>query len=131
MAVLRESQNRELKVRIAIQEGPRALKAQRRTQDQQPKLSLIFVSLLEHRAEILTDRGINDKAPDNFWKIEVDQIISGIKENRPAQALCEVIGEIGNKLAENFPPREDDQNELPNQVSLGHRQIEKKDDSKS
>lgn len=77
---------------------------------------LIFVSLLEHRVEILADRGINSKVGEDFWKIEVQKIVLGIREGRAAEMLAQVIREIGEKLREHFPKEGEDRNELSNEL---------------
>lgn len=77
---------------------------------------LIFVSLLEHRVEILADRGIHAKVGEDFWKIEVQKIVLGIREGRAAEALAAVIREMGEKLREHFPAGERDRNELSDEV---------------
>lgn len=73
---------------------------------------LIYVSLLEHRVEILGDRGIHEKVGEGFWNGEVAKLVAGIRAGRPAEATAEVIREIGEKLAHYFPKRGDDTNEL-------------------
>src|SRR5688572_16847449 len=77
---------------------------------------LIYLSELEHRVEILADRGIHAKAGKTYWDLEVRKIVDGIHARRATDALCEAIDDMGKKLAENFPPRTDDKNELPDSV---------------
>jgi putative membrane protein len=73
---------------------------------------LIYISLLEHRVEILADRGIHSKAGEDYWKAEVNKISAGIRAGEAANSLVAVISEIGQKLAENFPVAPGDRNEL-------------------
>ena len=77
---------------------------------------LIFVSLLEHRVEILADRGIHEKVGEDFWKIEVQKLILGIREKRASETLSEVIRDMGGKLNEHFPASTQDRNELSNEL---------------
>jgi putative membrane protein len=77
---------------------------------------LIFISLLERKVWILGDRGINAKMGHNAWKGLVSELTQGIKENRAADALCTVIIKLGDTLAEHFPKKDDDTNELPDKV---------------
>ena len=77
---------------------------------------LIYISLLEHRVEILADRGIHSKVGEGYWREEVAKIVAGIKEKRAASALAEVIQEIGAKLAQHFPAAPGDKNELPDDL---------------
>jgi len=75
---------------------------------------LILIAEKEHHVEIIADHGIHSRVPEDYWKNEVQLITQGIRMGRPTEALCEVIEQIGSKLAENFPKRADDSNELPN-----------------
>jgi putative membrane protein len=77
---------------------------------------LVFVSLLEHRVEILADRGINAKIGEDFWKIEVQKIVLGIREGRAAETLAAVIREMGERLREHFPRSAEDRNELGDEL---------------
>ncbi len=77
---------------------------------------LIFISNLEKKVLILADTGIAEVYSNQSWQKQVDRIINGIKGNNFGSELVKVITEIGQVLAKNFPVKEDDTNELPNQV---------------
>ena len=77
---------------------------------------LIFLSVLERRVWILGDRGINARIQPKSWQEFVDRLTAGIRAGRSCEALCTVIGEIGEVLADRFPPRSDDRNELEDLV---------------
>jgi putative membrane protein len=77
---------------------------------------LIYISLYEHRVEILADKGIHSKVGEGFWRDEVAKITRGIREKKGGAVTAQVIREIGGKLAEHFPQLADDKNELTNQV---------------
>ena len=77
---------------------------------------LIFLSVLERRVWILGDRGINARIQPKSWQECVDRLTAGIRDNHRCDALCTVIGEIGEVLADRFPPRSDDRNELEDLV---------------
>jgi uncharacterized membrane protein len=49
----------------------------------------------------------------------VDQIVAGIKEDRPAAAICAAVCRIRGILVEKFPAGPDDSNELPNLIIEG------------
>ncbi|MDD2365875.1 MAG: TPM domain-containing protein [Desulfuromonadaceae bacterium] len=74
---------------------------------------LIFISLLEHRVWILGDRGVNAVIPPERWSFLAALIASGIRKGRMVESLVAAIAEVGGVLAEHFPRREDDTNELP------------------
>lgn len=77
---------------------------------------LIFISNLERKVLIMADTGIAEVYSNQSWQKQVDRIINGIKGNNFGAELVEVITEIGEVLTKNFPVKEDDTNELANQV---------------
>jgi putative membrane protein len=77
---------------------------------------LIFISILERKVWILGDRGVNVKIPPETWQAHANEISQGIREGRPCDALCKVIESCGRVLEEHFPRKEDDTNELPDEL---------------
>lgn len=77
---------------------------------------LIFLSLLEHRVEILADEGIHAKVGEDYWRRETTKIALGLRQGRGAAALAQVIGEVGEKLTEHFPAPERNENELSDEL---------------
>ncbi len=77
---------------------------------------LIFLSLLEHKVWILADRGINSRLPHDQWQELARELSLGMREKRACEALCEVIGSCGEVLAQHFPRKADDTNELADHV---------------
>ena len=82
---------------------------------------LILVSLFERRVEILADEGIHKRVGIEGWRDHVQRIIKGLREGRPAQGVVETIGLIGDELKLMMPPREDDEDELSNEVVITSR----------
>lgn len=77
---------------------------------------LIFLSELEHRVEILADRGIHERVDAEEWQRDVEQVIQSLRGGAPGAGVVAVIERIGLLLAEKFPVRADDTNELDNRV---------------
>ena len=77
---------------------------------------LILVSLLEHRVEVLADRGINQKVAQGTWDEIVHIITAGIKSGQACDAFCKAIERCGAILATHFPRQADDKDELPNRL---------------
>ncbi|MFV0437226.1 MAG: TPM domain-containing protein [Desulfopila sp.] len=77
---------------------------------------LIFVSVLERKVWILGDRGINDRIDPATWDHIVDDLTQGIRGGRQGQALCRAVREVGDILAQHFPHRRDDTDELHNLI---------------
>lgn len=77
---------------------------------------LIFVSLLEHRVEVLADRGINAKVEAGTWH-EIVQILTGaLKSGHASEGFCKAIARCGEILGTHFPRAADDKDELPNRL---------------
>lgn len=77
---------------------------------------LILVSLLEHRVEVLADRGINQKVSQDSWNEVVRMISTGIKSGQACDGFCNAIARCGEILAAHFPRQADDKDELPNRL---------------
>jgi putative membrane protein len=82
---------------------------------------LILVSMMEHRVEILADEGIHARVGMDGWSQHVQEVIRGIKAGALEAGLVEAIEGIGKDLAQHFPPRSDDVDELPNRPRVGDR----------
>jgi putative membrane protein len=80
----------------------------------------IYLSLLERRVVVIGDQGIHEKMGNEHWDRVRDLIIKGIKEGNVCGGICAAIESCGKALAEHFPPRPDDINELPDQVIDRH-----------
>ena len=77
---------------------------------------LLLISELEHRIEILSDRGIHARVGDQGWEAQTARIRDAIRAGRTAEGLSTALREIGQVLAESFPPRPDDTNELSDAI---------------
>lgn len=79
---------------------------------------LIFISYLERQVEILADRGISAKIPQEKWDALIQHIIAGIKNDCFVERLIEAINQCGTILAQHFPIRPDDRNELDDGIAI-------------
>lgn len=79
---------------------------------------LIFVSLMEHRAVVLADKGISEKLPPETWSGVLETLLAGIKRGHMSQGFVDAIAECGNILEQHFPPSPNDQNELRNSLII-------------
>ncbi|MDH3828260.1 MAG: TPM domain-containing protein [Desulfobacterales bacterium] len=85
-----------------------------RTRDQTGVL--ILISVFERRVWVLADRGINTRVSESQWDDIVKMITDGIKQKRPADAICEAVEKIGELLKTHFPIKPDDTDELKNLI---------------
>ena len=77
---------------------------------------LLMLSELEHQVVILGDAGIHEKVGDAGWESYVARNVEGLKDGQAAASIVGVLEELGATLATHFPPRDDDTNELSDDV---------------
>ncbi len=78
-----------------------------------------FISLFEHKVWVLADTGIYSRISQQELQVYARDLAKGIKQGRAAEILCREIADLGEVLAEHFPVKHDDENELSNQVIVG------------
>lgn len=80
---------------------------------------LIFISLFEHRVEVVGDTEINARVDPEDWAYVVEDILLGIKSGSLAGGLARAIERCGTLLSDrDLVIREDDENELSDSVRL-------------
>ncbi len=77
---------------------------------------LIYVSLAEHRAEIVADEAIHARVPNEVWGDAMADMIAHVREGRIADGMVAAVRDVGVVLAEHFPRADDDRNELPDRL---------------
>lgn len=77
---------------------------------------LLYLSLDEHRAEIIADAAIHSRVRPDVWGAAMAALIAATRDGRPGDGMAEAVRQIGLVLAEHFPPRADDTNELPDRL---------------
>lgn len=78
---------------------------------------LILLGLASRRFVVLGDRGINEKVPDNFWQDVVALMQGHFKKDLFAEGITAAVDLIGEKLSTYFPYRDNDRNELSDEIS--------------
>nr|WP_090709835.1 MULTISPECIES: TPM domain-containing protein [unclassified Beijerinckia] len=79
---------------------------------------LIFVSMAEHYARVVVDDGIAAKVPQHEWQSAVNLLVACMREDRVADGFVGAIDYCAPLLAQHFPPRADNINELPDRLWL-------------
>jgi len=79
---------------------------------------LLYVSFYEHRVVVLPDDAILEKLPGFDWGKLCGEIVSGLKANRPTDALEQAIASCGEILGAPLPRQDDDRDELSNELIL-------------
>ncbi len=77
---------------------------------------LIYLSMREHRAEIVADQSIAAKVPAEVWGEAMGDMLALIRKGDVAEGLAIGIRDVGFVLAEHFPRGENDVNELPDRL---------------
>ena len=77
---------------------------------------LLYLSLDEHRAELVADSAINARVAPEVWGDAMAALIAGIRDGRPGDGMAQAVTQIGAVLALHFPREADDVNELPDRL---------------
>ena len=77
---------------------------------------LIYLSMREHRAEIVADEAITSIVPPETWGDAMAAMLVEIRQGRVADGMIAAVERVGRVLAEHFPRADDDINELPDRL---------------
>ncbi len=75
---------------------------------------LIFISMLEKKAVILADHGINEKVEPGTWDSIVHDLTEAISGGHLASGIVSSVENCGNILSRHITRRKDDKDELDN-----------------
>jgi putative membrane protein len=88
--------------------------AERRTENRAG--ILIYLSMGEHRAEIVADEAITKVTTPDVWGEAMATLLADVREGRPGEGICAAIQQIGVVLAEHFPKTATNPNEIPDKL---------------
>lgn len=77
---------------------------------------LLYLSLAEHRAEIVADRAITEQVEPEVWGEAMALLIDEVKAGRPGDGLAKAVEKIGAVLAGILPPDAANPNELADRL---------------
>lgn len=77
---------------------------------------LIYVSMREHRAEIVADEAIAGQGSDEVWGEAMAALLVQIRQGCLAEGMAAAVERVGRVLAEHLPRAENDVNELPDRL---------------
>ena len=86
----------------------------RRTKDSSGVL--IFVSLFEHRVEILGDEAVASKVDQEFWTRHCEAVANAARQGRLAKGIADAVQSMTGRLSEIIPPSSQNSDELCNRV---------------
>jgi len=77
---------------------------------------LLYVSLREHRADIVADEAIASKVAPEVWGDAMASLIELVRKGKPGEGMAEAVRQMGVVLAEHFPRGSENPNELPDRL---------------
>ncbi len=77
---------------------------------------LVYISVLERRAEILADSGVVTAVSDHAWTEAVGAVRGAVAAGEDGVAVARIIEDLAEVLEPALPRAEDDVNELPDGV---------------
>ncbi len=77
---------------------------------------LIYLSMAEHRAEIVADEAILNVTDASTWGEAMAALLEAVREGRVADGLVAAVERVGVVLAEHFPRSAEDRNEIPDKL---------------
>ena len=77
---------------------------------------LLYLSMREHRAEIVADDSITDKVSAEVWGEAMADMLAHVREGRVAEGIAAGVRDVGKVLGQHFPRGADDINELPDRL---------------
>jgi putative membrane protein len=77
---------------------------------------LLYVSIAEHRAEIVADEAIHSKVAPERWGDAMAALIGKLRAGDPAGGMADAVSQMAAILKEHFPKTDQDVNELPDRL---------------
>jgi putative membrane protein len=77
---------------------------------------LVFAAIDDRQVEVIADEGIHARVDEDVWARAVGVLTSALRRGQAAEGYEAAIAQVGAVLAEHFPPRPYDRDELPNRL---------------
>lgn len=77
---------------------------------------LLYLSMREHRAEIVADNAIVEKVEPAVWGDAMVALIDLVRDGKPGEGMAEAVKQMGVVLTEHFPKSDGNPNELPDRL---------------
>jgi putative membrane protein len=77
---------------------------------------LLYLSMKEHRAEIVADEAIASKVAPEVWGDAMVALLDQVKAGNPGAGVAVAVAQMGVVLAEHFPKGSNNPNELPDRL---------------
>ena len=80
---------------------------------------LFYICMQSRTFAVIGDQGINEAVETDFWNCTKDLVLSNFKEGKYKEGLVTGIARAGERLKKYFPFKDNDTNELSNEISRG------------
>lgn len=77
---------------------------------------LLYLSLKEHRADIVADEAIAAKVSPDVWGDAMAALIEHVRAGQPGAGMAAAVTQMGAVLAQHFPRGRENPNELPDRL---------------
>lgn len=77
---------------------------------------MLFAAEADRGLEVIADAGIHEKVKPEIWAEALQAMRAGLKRRQPVEGFETAIGIVGAVLAEHFPPRPNNPNEIADKV---------------
>jgi putative membrane protein len=77
---------------------------------------LLYLSMKEHRAEIVADEEIARLVAPEVWGDAMVALLDRVNAGKPGEGMAEAVRQMGIVLAEHFPKGSENPNELPDRL---------------
>lgn len=77
---------------------------------------LLYLSLAEHRAEIIADAAVHQAVAPERWGEAMAALVDEVRAGRPAAGMAAAVSAIGVILAEHLPKTAHNPNEIPDRL---------------
>jgi uncharacterized membrane protein len=78
---------------------------------------LIYVAPRSQKFAVIGDEAIHKRCGDDFWKSLAGQMEGEFRKQEFTRGMVLAVNKAGELLADHFPRRTDDGNELPDKVA--------------
>ena len=78
---------------------------------------LIYVAVRSRKYALLGDVGIHEEVGSQFWSEAAGRMQGAFRRGALADGIVGAVEAVGARLAQKFPPRPDDVNEIPDDIS--------------
>lgn len=81
---------------------------------------LLYIAIKDHELALFADEGIYRAVGQEYWELEVKEMLQHFKENHLSDGIINCVIHIGNALQKHFPHiATEDRNELPDDIVFG------------